>query len=293
VLAAAVAMAAAAGCGPRANPPGSAATLAPAAQVRSSIPDGAELSGPVRWEARVSGIPASGVAAVRFFIDGKLKYVARQAPYLFDGRRNLLLPGTLGPGSHVFAVDVTLTDGHRLTTAATAVVPAKARGTLRQVLGRWTRTVTAAQVARTRSFRNPADGIPLPAGTRQVRIGADGVARYTAPRPPTMWPSARCTSSPAGGWSPTTRHPTSRTHSRADSAPAPPAAGSTTGRSTAMRSPSGPSATINAPAATASGTAPSPGETPLTPRQRPQTPSITGDPAARTHQAGPPTQEET
>jgi hypothetical protein len=115
-------------------------------------------------------------------------------------------------------------------------VPATARGTSRQVLGRWTRTVTAAQLARTQSFRNPADGIPLPAGTRQVRIGADGVARYTAPRPPTMWPSARYASSPAGGSSPATRYPASRTHPRADSAPAPPAAGSTTGRSTAMRS---------------------------------------------------------
>jgi hypothetical protein len=183
LAAAAVAIAAAAGCGPRANPPGSAATLAPAARVSSSIPDGAELTGPVRWEARVSGIPASGVAAVRFFIDGKLKYVARQAPYLFAGRGNLLLPGTLGPGSHVFAVDVTLTDGRRLTIAATAVVPAKAHGTPRQVLGRRARTVTAAQVARTRSFRNPADGILPPAGTWQVRIGADGVARYTAPAP--------------------------------------------------------------------------------------------------------------
>jgi hypothetical protein len=40
----------------------------------------------VRWEARVPGIPAARVASVRFFIDGKLKYVARQAPYLFAGR---------------------------------------------------------------------------------------------------------------------------------------------------------------------------------------------------------------
>jgi len=183
LAAAAVAMAAAAGCGPRANPPGSAATPTPQARASSSIPDGAELTGPVRWEARVSGIPASGVAAVRFFIDGKLKYVARQAPYLFAERGNLLLPGTLRPGTHVFAVDVTLTDGRRLTTAATAVVPAKARGTPRQVLGRWTRDVTAAQVVRTRSFRNPADGILLPAGIWQVRIGADSVARYTAPAP--------------------------------------------------------------------------------------------------------------
>jgi len=183
VAAAAAAMAAAPGCGPRTNPPGSAATPAPQARASSSIPDGAELTGPIRWQARVSGIHAGGVASVRFFIDDKLKYLARQAPYLFVGRGNLLLPDTLGPGSHIFAVDVTLTDGRHLTTAATAVVSAKAPGIPHQVLGRWTRNVTTAEAARTQSFRNPADGIPLPAGTWQVRIGADGVARYTNPTP--------------------------------------------------------------------------------------------------------------
>jgi hypothetical protein len=228
LAAAAAATAAAAGCGPRAGPPGSAATPAPQARASSSIPDGAELTGPVRWEARVSGIPAGGVASVRFFIDGKLKYVARQAPYLFAEQGNLLLPGTLGPGTHVFAVDVTLTDGRHLTTAATAVVPAKARGTPRQVLGRWTRDVTAAQVVRTPIFRNPQTGSCCRPGPG--RFGSAPTAWPATPplRPPTMWPSARCASSPAGGWPPATRYPTSRTHPRADSAPAPPAAGSTT-----------------------------------------------------------------
>ena len=67
---------------------------------------------------------------------------------LFAGRGNLLLPGTLGPGTHVFAVDVKLADGSRLTAASTAMVSKKAPTIPRQVLGRWTRTVTAAQVAR-------------------------------------------------------------------------------------------------------------------------------------------------
>ena len=63
------------------------------------------------------------------------------------------------------------------------MVSATAPGIPRQVLGRWTRTVTAAEVARTQNFRDPADGIPLPAGTWRVQIGADGVARYTSPAP--------------------------------------------------------------------------------------------------------------
>ena len=178
-----VAMAAGPGCGPRANPPSPAATPTPHARASSSIADGAELIGPTRWQARVLGIAGGGVASVRFFIDGKLRHLARKTPYLFAGRGNLLLPGTLGSGSHVFAVNITLTDGRHLTTAVTAVVSAKARGIPRPVLGRWTRSVATADVVRTQGFRDPADGIPLPAGAWQVRIGADGVARYTDPTP--------------------------------------------------------------------------------------------------------------
>ena len=179
--AAAAAIAAVPGCGSRGNPPVPAVTPAASARVSSSIAEGAQLTNPVRWQAYVTGVPAGGVVSVRFLIDGKVRHLEREAPYLFAGRGNLLLPGTLGPGSHVFVVDVTLTDGHRLTAATTAVVTKKAPGVPRQVLGRWTRTVTAAEVARTESFRNPADGVPLPAGTWQVRISAYGVARYTDP----------------------------------------------------------------------------------------------------------------
>jgi hypothetical protein len=180
---AAAAITAVPGCGSPGNPPSPAATPASRARVSSSLAEGSELTNPLPWQARVTGVPAGDVISVRFLIDGKLRHLERQAPYLFGGRGNLLLPGTLGPGSHIFVVDVTLTGGHRLTAATTAVVSAKAPGVPRQVLGRWTRTVTAAEVARTGSFRNPADGTPLPAGTWQVQISADGVARYTDPTP--------------------------------------------------------------------------------------------------------------
>lgn len=183
VAAAAAAIAAVPGCGSRGILPGPAVTTAASARVSSSIAEGAQLTNPVRWQAYVTGVPAGGVASVRFLIDGQVRHLERQAPYLFAGRGNLLLPGTLRPGSHVFVVDVTLTDGHRLTAATTAVVTNKAPGVPRPVLGRWTRTVTAAEVARTETFRNPADGVPLPAGTWQVQINADGVARYTDPTP--------------------------------------------------------------------------------------------------------------
>ncbi len=151
--AAAVAMAVMAGCGPRANPAAPTPRPASTTEVRSSIRDGVELTQPVSWQAYVMGIGAGDVAAVRFLIDGKLRHLARTAPYLFAGRGNLLLPGTLGPGSHIFAVDVTLTNGHHLTTATVAVVSAAASGIPRQVLGSWIRTVTAAEVIRTPNLR--------------------------------------------------------------------------------------------------------------------------------------------
>src|ERR1700727_2751754 len=153
-------MAAGPGCGSRANPSSPAATPTPHAWASSSIADGAELIGPTRWQARVLGVAGGGVASVRFFIDGKLRHLARTTPYLFAGRGNLLLPGTLGSGSHVFAVDVTLTAGRTLTTAVTAVVSATARGVRRRVLGRWTRSVGTAAVRPRPSFRDPADRIP-------------------------------------------------------------------------------------------------------------------------------------
>jgi len=170
------------------------------------------------------------------------------------------------------------------------VVSAKARGIPRQVLGRWTRTVTAAQVARTQGFRDPADGIPLPAGTWQVRIGADGVARYTGPTHDLTVGQVRF--EPGGRLVVGNQIPNFPHASKGGFCAGTAGEGSTTGHSTAVRSPSGSSATISAPAATASGTAPSPGE-PTNPRQRPQTPSKTGDRTARTHQAGPATKEET
>jgi hypothetical protein len=90
--------------------------------IRSSIPEGAELSDPLRWTARLTGVPRGKVAAVRFLIDGKVADIEREAPYAFARRGNLLIPGTLSPGSHTFAVDASIRGGLRLTAASMATV---------------------------------------------------------------------------------------------------------------------------------------------------------------------------
>jgi hypothetical protein len=171
------------GCGSD-EPATSEAKPSATARVSSSIAEGAQLSGPVRWAARVVGVRPGQVESVRFLVDGKVEHLERKPPYEFAGRGNLLIPGTLGSGSHTFAVDARLSGGRRLTAASTATVSTSAQGVPPAVVGSWTRKVKAVQVRRTEDFRilGPG-GMPLPVGSWKLRIGADGVARYIDPTP--------------------------------------------------------------------------------------------------------------
>jgi hypothetical protein len=178
---AAIAAAVQVGCSSDDDTAGSEAKPAAKARVASSIAEGAQLTDPVRWEARVTGVPTGDVMSVRFLVDGKLAHVERKPPYQFAGLGNVLIPGTLGPGSHTFAVDARLSGHPRLTAASTATVSKRARGVPHAVVGDWSRTVNAAEVRRTDNFRNPSYGVPLPIGTWKLRIGADSAARYVDP----------------------------------------------------------------------------------------------------------------
>jgi hypothetical protein len=177
---AALAAVATAGCG-SATKPHQATTAAHQPRLMSSIREGAQLGAPVLWEARLANVDPSDVVEVRFLIDGRVRHVERKAPYQYAGTGNRLLPGSLKPGSHTFAVDAELSDRRRLTTASTATLADDAQGLPREVLGRWKRTVTASDVRRTEAFRRPEYGEPLPRGTWTLRISADGVARYVDP----------------------------------------------------------------------------------------------------------------
>jgi hypothetical protein len=172
-----------AGCGSDKEATTNRQTKPPSPGITSSIRDGVELASPVRWQARITGAPASDVVSVRFLIDGKVRHVEREAPYLFAGLGNRLLPGTLKPGSHTFAVDAQLAAGRRLTAASTATVVNGAQPVPSEVLGRWKRTITARDVQRTESFRKAEYGEPLPVGTWKMRIGSDGAAGYVDPTP--------------------------------------------------------------------------------------------------------------
>jgi hypothetical protein len=156
-------------------------TAASRGEITSSMREGAELTDPVRWDARLRDVPTADISEVRFLIDGKVEHVERLEPYQFAGDHNLLLPGTLAPGSHTFAVDARLVHGGSLTAASTAEVSRHAQPVPAAVIGTWKRAVTPAEVSRTDEFRRPEYGDPLPVGRWTVEIGADGVARYTDP----------------------------------------------------------------------------------------------------------------
>jgi hypothetical protein len=149
--------------------------------ITSSMREGAELTDPVRWEARLRDVSTADISEVRFLIDGKVEHVERLEPYQFAGDHNLLLPGTLAPGSHTFAVDARLGGGGSLTAASTAEVSRRAQPVPAAVVGMWTRRVTPAEISRTDDFRRPEYGEPLPVGRWTVAIGTDGTARYTDP----------------------------------------------------------------------------------------------------------------
>jgi hypothetical protein len=173
-----------AGCGAQDSSPGSGAQRRTPQRITSSIAEGAQLTDPVVWQARVAGLPAGRIVAVRFLIDGRLVHTERHAPYLFAGDGNRLLPGALRRGSHTFAVVADTDGGRQLTAASTATVATRSPAVPTPLLGAWTRQVSRADVQRTAGFRLEGPGeIALPSGTWVLRIGADGVARYTDPTP--------------------------------------------------------------------------------------------------------------
>ena len=116
------------GCGSSQQPAGSKTTRSASGTGQLIDPPGGELSRPLTWQATFTGAGANDVTEVRFLIDGNVRHAELKAPYVFAGDGNQLLPGTLKPGTHTFAIDADLADGKRLTTASTATVAPDAPG---------------------------------------------------------------------------------------------------------------------------------------------------------------------
>jgi hypothetical protein len=107
-------------------------------------------------------------------------WTEHKAPYFFNDDNNRLFPWVLGAGQHRLAVRAITVAGKSASTSAQVTVPAPRKPAA--LAGTYTRSVTAADIQRTQSFRDePADQV-LPAGTWRLHVRRDGVFFFDDPR---------------------------------------------------------------------------------------------------------------
>ena len=130
-------------------------------KVRTTLDGKKVLPHRIHWVARTS-LPEYKVRAVTFLIDGKVRWIERNAPYTYGANGNWLVTSWLTPGTHRFTARATTTDGRRAKTATVArVVPAPAPPAgLNDT--RWTRVYTQAEAGE------------APAGKWMLTIDATG-----------------------------------------------------------------------------------------------------------------------
>jgi hypothetical protein len=150
-------------------------------RVLSSITSGAVLSSALIWTAVPVGIAPSHVASLEFLIDGRVRWIERRPPYVFDGDGAELFPWLLGPGPHSLAVRVVSAAGTSASMSADITV-APQPPVPGDLVGSFTRTVTNRDVRRTARLRHKPADQPLPTGVWRLQIAATGVIGYDNPR---------------------------------------------------------------------------------------------------------------
>jgi hypothetical protein len=101
----------------------SAAPLGAAFTVRSTLDGKSVLPHHIHWRARPSAASAS-IAEVDFLIDGKVKWIERNAPYGYSDDDGYLVTSWLTPGRHRFTVRAKTGDGRKADDTVVARVPA-------------------------------------------------------------------------------------------------------------------------------------------------------------------------
>jgi hypothetical protein len=129
-----------------------------------------------RWLGHPKVAPAE-VEEVDFLIDGRLRWVEHNAPYVYagddeNGRLGYLFTSWLTPGLHRFVTRVKTTSGDTAVDAVSARVVA-APAPLPSLAGTWTRTLTAEDAAKS-DPRYGADFIP-PTGVWRLVIDRIGI----------------------------------------------------------------------------------------------------------------------
>jgi hypothetical protein len=105
-------------------------------------------------------LPASKISRVEFLVDGKVRWVEHNAPYNYgseasDGHLGFLITTWLKAGRHTFTARAVDKSGRAATDTVTARV-LSAPAPPATLAGRWTRTVTAADIKKSGPMPPPA-----------------------------------------------------------------------------------------------------------------------------------------
>lgn len=149
-------------------------------RVTSTLDGKSVLPHHLRWRASTT-LPASEVKRVEFLIDGRLRWVETDPPYVYSSDGNgkdlgYLVTSWLTPGRHRFAVRVLAAGGRTATETVTArVLPAV--DVPAALAGTWQRTLSApvpADPGATGGDANPAGTYTITFDKRWIQVHLPG-----------------------------------------------------------------------------------------------------------------------
>lgn len=149
-------------------------------RVTSSIADGATLASPVQWSAELVGTPPGGLDRIEFLIDGDLRWVEHNPPFVFNNDGNYLYPYLFARGLHQLIVRAASKSGEQVTATANVQTTQAPPRIPRALQATWKHRVSRPVIERNSAAGDP----PLPAGVYQIRFGANGVALASPPPGP-------------------------------------------------------------------------------------------------------------
>ncbi|WP_027483532.1 hypothetical protein [Deinococcus pimensis] len=137
--------------------PASAAPAGAKVTVTSSLRGKTSLPLRSKWTATVN-LPAEDVQSVNFFIDGRMAWSEKNAPYVFGADDGFLITTFLAPGRHTFTTTV-LTKESRVASDTVELNVASAPPPPTALNGVWTRSRTDANPILTGRWRLTFDRV--------------------------------------------------------------------------------------------------------------------------------------
>lgn len=138
-------------------------------KVTSTLDGKRALPHRILWIARTT-LPSDQIIQVDFLIDGKVRWVEHQAPYVYGGdsgaHRAYLVTSFLSPGKHKFAIRAIGSNGSSATDNFVSRVP-PSPAVPDALAGTWKRTIDTSAAPKGGSPGNPTD-TGTPSGTYRI-----------------------------------------------------------------------------------------------------------------------------